>query len=91
MSFIELIIFVAILITVFGALVLLLRWILRLDDIVNILHKIEANTKANTSSSRSNKLVMCESCNNYFSKETLTAIKSGQKLCSDCLKMLKRA
>jgi hypothetical protein len=56
-----------------AVIVVILRWILRINVIVELLGKIAASHK-------------CDSCNRFFRIDEIKRIDSGQKLCPECLK-----
>lgn len=58
--------------------VVIIRWIFRVNVIVELLQNIAANHK-------------CDSCARFFRIDQLKRIDSGQLLCPDCLKKIKSA
>ena len=53
----------------------LIRWVLRIDEIVDLLDKVVANTMPR---------VACDCCGKAFTSDKLKTTSSGQSLCPEC-------
>lgn len=82
------ILIVAILVTIafIFILIILIRWLFRINEIVALLKDIR-NTICRQNSDTS--LQLCEGCSRNFDKNQLKIIASGQLLCPECVKNLK--
>jgi hypothetical protein len=77
--------------SIIAILVILIRWIFRINEIVALLKDILAAIRPqNSISKEDSRLQLCEGCNRNFDKSQLKKIASGQMLCPECIDNLKK-
>jgi len=76
-----LIFFLVVVVIIVALIVAVIRWLLRINEIVELLKNIHSSIKPNCDK----QLQICEGCDGHFKEEQLTQIASGQHLCPECI------